>query len=79
MVLKLHNTQKNNDSDENPLAPIVQKRKMNKRASLSPSPRRSTIHMKKKKMTQIETLNQIAEEGSNRLSNVLKNKLKEEK
>ena len=79
MVLKLHNTQKNNDSDENPLAPIVQKRKMNKRASLSPSPRRSTIHMKKKKMTQIETLNQIAEEGSNRLSTVLKNKLKEEK
>ena len=77
MILKLQDTQKNNDSDDNPLATIGHKRKLNKRASLSPSPRRASIHMKKKKIAQIENLNQIAEEGSKRLNNVLKNKLKD--
>ena len=80
MVLKLQDTNKNNDADDsndNPLAPIENKRKLNKRSSLSPNPRRTTLHMKKKRMTQIETINKISEEGSNRLSTVLKNKLKD--
>ena len=54
-------------------------RKNFKRSSLSPSPRKTTIFMKKKKMTELEKINKIAKEGNKRLSNVFtfKNKLKE--
>ena len=51
----------------------------NKRSSLSPSPRKTTIYMKKKKMTELEKISKIAKEGNQRLSNVFtfKNKFKE--
>ncbi len=54
-------------------------RKNFKRSSLSPSPRKTAIFMKKKKMTELEKINKIAKEGNKRLSNVFtfKNKLKE--
>ena len=77
-ILKLQDNYKNEDED-NPLVPGEHKRKLNKRASLSPNPRRTSIYMKKKKLEELDTINQIAEEGSNRLDKVLnlKNKLKE--
>ena len=54
-------------------------RKNIKRSSLSPSPRKTAIFMKKKKMTELEKISKIAKEGNKRLSNVFtfKNKLKE--
>ena len=54
-------------------------RKNFKRSSLSPSPRKTAIFIKKKKMTELEKINKIAKEGNKRLSNVFtfKNKLKE--
>ena len=54
-------------------------RKNFKRSSLSPSPRKTAIFRKKKKMTELEKINKIAKEGNKRLSNVFtfKNKLKE--
>ena len=57
----------------------ITRKNFNKRASLSPSPRKTAIYMKKKKMTELEKINKIAKEGNQRLSNVFtfKNKLKE--
>ena len=54
-------------------------RNMNKRSSLSPSPRKTATYIKKKRMSELEKINKIAKEGNKRLSNVLtfKNKLKE--
>ena len=54
-------------------------RNMNKRSSLSPSPRKTATYIKKKRMSELEKINKIAKEGDKRLSNVLtfKNKLKE--
>ena len=50
-----------------------------KRASLSPSPRKTAVFMKKKKMSELEKINKIAKEGNKHLTNVFsfKNKLKE--
>ena len=72
VVLKLQDINKI-ETDDN----VEDKRKYNKRGSLSPSPRRTSIHIKKKRMTQMETLNKIAEEGTNRLNNVFKKKMED--
>ena len=72
VVLKIQDINKI-ETDDN----AEDKRKNNKRSSLSPSPRRTSIHIKKKRMTQMETLNKIAEEGTNRLNNVFKKKMED--
>ena len=67
------------DKKEDDISEKNNNKKNFKRSSLSPSPRKTAIFMKKKKMTELEKINKIAKEGNKRLSNVFtfKNKLKE--
>ena len=60
---------KNQNIDEN-------KKIEKKRTSLSPSPRKSMIYMKRKKITELEKINKIAKEGNQRMSNVFSFKTK---
>lgn len=86
-TLKLKEDDQNDDNEDNKSQKgnnnnnniNITRKNFNKRASLSPSPRKTAIYMKKKKMTELEKINKIAKEGNQRLSNVFtfKNKLKE--